>query len=169
MNEATWETYREYLDRVNDPVAAASLTLADTMAEGHREPSEPPQGLPTALKVAEVATRLKITRKTVYALCRTRRIRCYRAGRSLRIPVEEVERFENFKRSQRRGPALPGTSSVPPLLIDKFYGGKRIKASERCSSPASLAHAPTMPPYPRQIVQTSPCRSSPTSGCGAVS
>ena len=108
MNPAITELYDQYLQHTGgDKTAAASLTLAAVMVEGRREAPKPPQGLPTALTVAEVAARLKITCKTVYAFCRTRRMRCYRAGRSLRIPVEEVDRFENESGARDPAPRFP--------------------------------------------------------------
>ena len=61
----------------------------------------------TALTVAEVAARLKITRKTVYVMCRSHTLRCYRAGRSLRVPVEEIERFESESGTRDSAPCFP--------------------------------------------------------------
>jgi excisionase family DNA binding protein len=68
---------------------------------GHTAP------LPTSLTAAEVAARLRINPTTIYAMCRDRRMRCYRAGRSIRIPVEEIERFENQSGARDPAPRFP--------------------------------------------------------------
>jgi excisionase family DNA binding protein len=97
--------YAEYLNHTSgDKAAAASLTLAAVMMES---PSEAPARPVTALTVAEVAVQLKISPKTIYAMCRSRRLRCYRAGRSIRISVEEVKRIENENRAIDPGPRFP--------------------------------------------------------------
>ena len=103
MNKAVNALYAEYLDHTGgDRAAAASLTLAAVMVErGHTAPP------PTSLTAAEVAARLRINPKTIYAMCRDRRIRCYRAGRSVRIPVEEIERFESESGARDRAPRFP--------------------------------------------------------------
>jgi excisionase family DNA binding protein len=44
--------------------------------------------------VSEAATRLKLSSKTVYQLCKVGQLRTFRAGRAIRVPVEEIERFE---------------------------------------------------------------------------
>ena len=54
-----------------------------------------------------MATRLQISPKTIYTLCRSRRLRCYRAGRSVRVPVEEVERIENESGAREPAPRFP--------------------------------------------------------------
>lgn len=69
---------------------------------------------PTSLTAAEVAARLKISPKTIYAMCRCRRLRCYRAGRSVRVPVEEVERIENESGARRPAPRFPN-------IINRLY------------------------------------------------
>ena len=105
MNDTVSQLYDEYLQHTGgDRTAAASLTLAAVMVDGREAPV--PVG-PTALTVAEVAARLKITRKTVYQMCRSHRMRCYRAGRSLRIPLEEIERFENESGARDPAPRFP--------------------------------------------------------------
>ena len=40
-------------------------------------------------------------------MCRSRRLRCYRAGRSVRVPVEEVERIENESGAREPAPRFP--------------------------------------------------------------
>jgi len=62
---------------------------------------------PTSLTAAEVAARLKISPKTIYAMCRSRRLRCYRAGRSVRVPVEEVKWIENESGARDPAPRFP--------------------------------------------------------------
>ena len=97
--------YAEYLNHTGgDKAAAASLTLAAVMMES---PSETPARLVTALTAAEVAARLRINPTMIYAMCRDGRLRCYRAGRSVRIPVEEIERFENENGAIDPAPRFP--------------------------------------------------------------
>lgn len=71
------------------------------MENGH---SAPP---PTSLTAAEAAHRLKLNRKTLYGLCHRRAVRCYRAGRHLRIPLEEIERIENESGARDPAPRFP--------------------------------------------------------------
>ena len=105
MNNQVVSQYSEYLKLTGgDKTAAASLTLAAVMMDGRSElPTQPVM----ALTVAEVAVRLRINRQTIYEMCRTGRMRCYRAGRSVRIPLEEVERFENESGAREPAPRFP--------------------------------------------------------------
>ena len=71
MNATTWTIYREYLDQVGEPNAAAALTLADALQSardaGGAETST--SALPAPLTVAEAAKRLRLSSKTVYQMC----------------------------------------------------------------------------------------------------
>ena len=105
-NKQDLSEYNEYLKVTGgDKTAAASLTLAAVMMDGRNEAPARPV---TALTVAEVAARLRITGKAVYQMCQDGRIGCYRAGRSLRISVEEIERFENEPGARFRPPRFQG-------------------------------------------------------------
>ena len=90
MNAAVNALFAEYLEHTGgDRAAAATLTLAAVMQQ-ERAPVQPA----AALTVDEAAVRLRTHRATIYRLCRCGKLHCYRAGRVLRIPLEEVERFE---------------------------------------------------------------------------
>lgn len=110
MNAAVNALYAEYLEHTGgDKAAAASLTLAAVMFEnGHS--SSPP----TSLTPEEAAARLRLNRKTVYGLCQRRALRSYRAGRHLRIPLEEIERIENASGARDRAPRFPD-------VIKRYY------------------------------------------------
>jgi hypothetical protein len=43
----------------------------------------------------------------IYRLCRSRKLHCYRAGRVLRIPLEEVERFGSESGTKPETPRVP--------------------------------------------------------------
>lgn len=115
MNATTWTIYREYLNRVNDPVAASNLTLADAMrsnAGGEQSvTSEPP--VDRQLTVAEAATKLRVSRRIVYELCGSGLLPNYRVGHSIRIPesgLPRCEQVENLyerplRKPRRRSPA----------------------------------------------------------------
>jgi excisionase family DNA binding protein len=110
MNTAVNALYAEYLDYTGgDKAAAASLALAAVLIDGS---GKMPQ--PTALTVPEVAGRLKISPKTIYSMCRSRRVRCYRAGRQVRIPLEEVERIESESGARDPAPRFPD-------IIKRYY------------------------------------------------
>jgi excisionase family DNA binding protein len=104
MNAAVNILYAEYLEHTGgDKAAAASLTLAATMAEtGGKTP-------PTALTVAEAAHRLGVSRQTVYQMCQSGRLRSFRpgTGRSLRIPLEAIEQCENKSGVREPAPRFP--------------------------------------------------------------
>ena len=61
---------------------------------------------------------MKISPKTIYAMCHSRRLRCYRAGRSVRVPVEEVERIENESGAREPAPRFP---NIINRLINRLY------------------------------------------------
>ena len=69
------------------------------LAERSREPKR-------MLTVDEAAARLNLCTKKVYAMCRAGELPCVRAGRAVRIPTEQVERFE----------ANPAKTKAPPRL-----------------------------------------------------
>jgi excisionase family DNA binding protein len=98
VNPTTWTIYREYLDRTNgDATAASALTLADALQRtlDAKEIVSPEPDLPTGLLDVKTAARqLNLSSKKVYQMCISGEIRCFRTGRSIRITLEEIERFE---------------------------------------------------------------------------
>ena len=56
---------------------------------------------PMQLKVDEVAKKLALSKSRVYELCATGEIRSLRSGRSIRIPVGEMERWQKMMLRQR--------------------------------------------------------------------
>lgn len=56
---------------------------------------------PMQLKVDEVSKKLALSKSRIYELCATGEIRSLRSGRSIRIPVGEVERWQKMKLRQR--------------------------------------------------------------------
>ena len=96
MNTAIEALFYEYL-RVtgDDKPTAALLTLADMLT---REPPEPMIVEPEdccSYTAKEAAGRLNLSSRQVYQMCLAGELRCYRAGRSIRIPIDEIARFES--------------------------------------------------------------------------
>ena len=134
MNKAVNTLYAEYLDHTGgDWAAAASLTLAAVMVE--RSHTAPP---PTSLTAAEVAARLRINPKTIYAMCRDRRMRCYQAGRSVRIPAEEIECFEHESGARDPARASRTSSSVTTSTTragDRHFGFVTRRRDDKARPP----------------------------------
>ena len=82
MDERLKALYDEYLKLTGDKSAAASMTLADVMRSAE----------PAMLTVDEAALRLNLCTKKVYAMCRLGELPSVKVGRSVRIPMEEIER-----------------------------------------------------------------------------
>ena len=91
MNAEIRRLFAEYLLDAKDPVAAAVLTLADTL---RREPIivEPDDNGTVGVK--EAAELLHTSSKQVYLMCLAGRLRCVRIGGRIRIPIDEIERHE---------------------------------------------------------------------------
>jgi excisionase family DNA binding protein len=113
MNPTVYTIYREYLDKTGqDAGAAAALTLADVMQNiMDAQPADAPASAKSAarpddapLTVYEAAARLRLSPKTLYAMCARGDLPSFRAGRSVRIAAAEVARFEKPQptRSLRR-------------------------------------------------------------------
>ena len=94
MNEEILQRFNEYATHpaVRSPVAAAVLTLADVL---YREPIIVESDDPNSYTVKDAAELLKLSSRQVYRLCLAGTLRCYRTGRSIRIPVDEIKRFES--------------------------------------------------------------------------
>jgi len=75
-------TFQSYLKRVNDPLVASVLTLADVLAAPKKD-----------LTVNEVAERLNVSAMTVYRLLREQQLPSYRVGRNVRITLDAVNNY----------------------------------------------------------------------------
>jgi excisionase family DNA binding protein len=103
MNPTTWTVYRQYLDKVGEPSAAAALTLADALQtqQDAPQPAAPPAVAPTgALLVAEAARRLKVAPATVYRLIWAGELKYHRIGRAIRVLAEDVEALQQPPKGQ---------------------------------------------------------------------
>jgi len=90
MNADIKRLFAEYLLDAKDPVAAAVLTLADTL---RREPIIIEPDDRGTVGVKEAAELLHTSSKKVYLACLAGKVRCVRIGGRVRIPVDEIERF----------------------------------------------------------------------------
>lgn len=62
---------------------------------------EPPKPAAKWLTVADVASQLSLSKSRVYELCNEGQMRSIKDGRSIRIPLEEPERWSKQKLRQR--------------------------------------------------------------------
>jgi len=108
MNLATWTIYSEYLDRVNDPTAAASLTLADALqSKAMPLPNQP-------LSVPEVAKLLRVRPDKVLSWIRSGRLRGYNvAEKEQGRPKYRVNREDLDNFAKRRGVIQPAPTGRP--------------------------------------------------------
>ncbi len=58
------------------------------------------------MTVQQVATYLKVTTKTVYALAHNGELRCFRIGRAIRFRRAEIEQFVDARMLGRQLPAM---------------------------------------------------------------
>jgi excisionase family DNA binding protein len=102
MNAEIRRLFAEYLLEAKDPTAAAVLVLADVLRQ---EPViiEPDDRQTYGVK--EAAELLRTSSKKVYQLCLAGKLRCLRIGGRIRIPIDEIGRFE--------AEAPPRTALVP--------------------------------------------------------
>ncbi len=91
MNAQIKQLFAEYLLDAKDPVAAAVLTLADTL---HREPIIVEPDDRGTVGVKEAAELLHTSSKQVYQMCLAGQLRCTRIGGRVRIPLDEIERYQ---------------------------------------------------------------------------
>jgi excisionase family DNA binding protein len=126
MNATTWTIYREYLDRVNDPASAASLTLADAMQTARDDQPESP--LPDQpLTVPEVAKLLRVRPDKVLAWIRSGRLRGYNVAEKeqgrpkYRVNPSDLDDFA--KRRCVIQPAPTGRPTGSHRRIPKVPGG----------------------------------------------
>ena len=91
MNAEIRRVFAEYLLDAKDPVAAAVLTLADTL---RREPIIVEPDDRGTVGVKEAAELLKTSSKKVYLMCLAGKLRCRCVGGQLRIPIDEIKCHE---------------------------------------------------------------------------
>ena len=89
MNPEIKRLFDDYLQAANDPVAAAMLVLADVL---YKEPIIVESDDPNSYTVKDAAGLMNLSSRQVYRLCIAGRLRCFRAGRSIRVPIDEIER-----------------------------------------------------------------------------
>ena len=94
MNAAIKQLFDEYLLDAKDPVAAAVLALADVLCRPTPEPIVIEPDDKGTLSVKEAASRLNISSKKVYQMCLAGQLRCTRIGGRVRIPLDEIERYQ---------------------------------------------------------------------------
>ena len=90
MNTKVKRLFDDYLQAATDPVAAAVLVLADVL---YKEPIIVESDDPNSYTVRDAAGLMNLSSRQVYHLCLSGRLRCFRAGRALRIPLHEIERY----------------------------------------------------------------------------
>ena len=135
MNATTWTIYREYLNQVGEPGAAAALTLADVMQStrdaGGAETSTAALPAPhQPLTVPEVAKFLRVRPNKVLSWIRSGRLRGYNIterenGRpKYRVNPGDLEAFTQQRAITQATPKgrppgrrrIPKTPSVLPSL-----------------------------------------------------
>ena len=106
MNSTTWTTYREYLDKVGEPNAAAALTLADAMQTQRDATPRSVGPQPDTLTVDGFARWMQVSTRKVYEMIRQGELPNLRAGRSIRIPIAEALASLEGKKKPERGVRL---------------------------------------------------------------
>lgn len=94
MNAEIKALFAAYLLEAKDPVAAAVLTLAERLGQPTPEPVVIEPDDKGALSVKEAASRLNISSKKVYQMCLAGQLRCTRIGGRVRVPLDEIERYQ---------------------------------------------------------------------------
>ncbi|MEN6367592.1 MAG: helix-turn-helix domain-containing protein [Thermoguttaceae bacterium] len=94
MNDKITKLYDEYMHVASNPVAAAILVLADMRDAPTPDPIivEPEEC--TSYDVKATAKRLGVTSKTIYKLILAGQLHSFRVGRSVRISISEIDRYE---------------------------------------------------------------------------
>ena len=101
--------YNDFLRLTNgDTTAASNLVMAHTMQSVQDAKTAPAVTPASVLTVTEAAARLNLCDKKVYEMCRAGELRSVRAGRAIRIPVDEIERFQANLTPVKRPPRLTG-------------------------------------------------------------
>ena len=114
MNDAVLQDFAEALHLVNgDRAAAANLALASALRDCQPTGLAAVEPASRSYTVKETAARLGVSTKSIYQLALDGRLRSYRVGRAIRVPAEDIERFQ----SERS--ALPATL---PLSANNEHG-----------------------------------------------
>jgi hypothetical protein len=92
MNAEIKTLFAEYLLDAKDPVAAAVLTLADTL---RREPIIVEPDDKGTVGVKEAAELLKTSSKKVYLMCLAGKLRCRCVSGRVRISLKEINTLES--------------------------------------------------------------------------
>ena len=114
MNPATWNLYKAYLERVNDPSAAAALTLADALQSQVTRPLDTDR----PMTVPEVAKLLRVKREKVLLWIRSGRLRGFNVTEKVngwpkyRVNPEDLETFTRLQ--------VP----IPPASIGRPRGSR---------------------------------------------
>ncbi|MGA2069644.1 MAG: helix-turn-helix domain-containing protein [Thermoguttaceae bacterium] len=99
MNDAVVREYDDYLKLTEgDRTAAGCLVLADMMkrtldASGGAAANRPVQTGDEPLTVADVAERLRVSRRVAYELCQAGQIEAFKVGRAIRVRPEELAAY----------------------------------------------------------------------------
>jgi excisionase family DNA binding protein len=91
LNSEIKRLFDDHLQAANDPVAAAVLVLADML---YKEPVIVESDDPNSYTVKDAAGLMNLSSRQVYQMCLAGQLRCFRAGRALRIPLDEIERHQ---------------------------------------------------------------------------
>ena len=89
MEEKLVEQWDRFKKHTGDPLAAAILTLAMSLASD--------KGKRTGLTIQEAGQYLGVHECTVRELCKSERLKCTRIGRAVRFNVEDLEAFQRKK------------------------------------------------------------------------
>ncbi len=94
MNQEIKQLFSEYRSVTDDKLVAAVLVLADVLSRPEPEPIIVEPEDCHSYTVKEAAARMGVSSKTVYQLILAGKLHAYRIGSAIRIPVEEIARFE---------------------------------------------------------------------------
>ena len=104
MNAEIRQRFAEYLLDAKDPLAAAVLTLADTL---RREPIVVEPDDRGTVGVKEAAEILHTSSKKVYQMCLAGKLHCVRISGRVRISLDEIERCQDVAPSTALVPRRP--------------------------------------------------------------
>ena len=100
MNAEIKRLFAEYLLEARDPTAAAVLVLADVLRQKtlRQEPAIIDPDDRHTYGVKDAAELLRTSSKKVYQMCLAGKLRCVRIGGRIRIPIDEIERYEAVRK-----------------------------------------------------------------------
>lgn len=94
MNAQIKQLFAEYLLDAKDPVAAALLVLSEVLGRETPDPIIVETDDKGTAGVKEAAELLHTSSKQVYLACLAGRLRCVLIGGRIRIPLDEIDRWE---------------------------------------------------------------------------